>query len=573
LLEISLARGQSLWTMLAVAAAAILLTSVFYRRAYGQLPPLQWRLLLLLRSVAVVLVVLLLFEPTMRYYRDLRQKPGVVFLLDRSASMSISDDPTGVTRFNLARQQVQRWWEKLADDFELRLVEFAGRARPLEGIEHLPALRPDGQATSLTRALETAAQALPRGEIEAVILLSDGIHNATGSPVETAMHLGAVVHSVAVGASLRSDMSYRDVQLAGLDCPDRMVLNNLARVRAMVEGVGLAGRVVKVTLEEDEKPLDEKELALDDLEGTQEVVFEFRPQTKGRHKYTVRVAEVAEERIAENNQRSAVSTVVEPGIRVLYIEGTLRAEYGALVDRFLAKDPDLEFCALVQTRPNVFLKRSNMPGLQLQAIPADAETLAQFDVFIIGDLDASYLRPDVQRLLVERVRQGAGLVMLGGYHSLGPGGYGGTPLAEVLPVELGDRQIGQWTEPFLPVLTPDGVRHPIFANIADFFPTRQGAPKRPGLPPLDGCTRVAAARPGATVLATTGPSEDAMPVLAVQPLVLRRYDPQLATGAESAQPGVALPAILGADGALAGRASQGRRGCRQHYRRHGQGRL
>ena len=42
--------------------------------------------------------------------------------------------------------------------------------------------------------------------------------------------------------------------------------------------------------------------------------------------------------------------VVEPGMRVLYLEGTLRAEYGALVDRFLAKDPDLEFYSLVQTR-------------------------------------------------------------------------------------------------------------------------------------------------------------------------------------------------------------------------------
>ena len=33
--------------------------------------------------------------------------------------------------------------------------------------------------------------------------------------------------------------------------------------------------------------------------------------------------------------------------------------------------------------------------------------------------------------------------MLGGYHSLGPGGYGGTPLGEVLPVLLGSRDIGQ----------------------------------------------------------------------------------------------------------------------------------
>ena len=33
--------------------------------------------------------------------------------------------------------------------------------------------------------------------------------------------------------------------------------------------------------------------------------------------------------------------------------------------------------------------------------------------------------------------------MLGGYESLGPGGYAGTPLADVLPVTLGGRASGR----------------------------------------------------------------------------------------------------------------------------------
>ena len=82
---------------------------------------------------------------------------------------------------------------------------------------------------------------------------------------------------------------------------------------------------------------------------------------------------------------------------MLYVEGTLRAEYGALVDRFLAKDPDLEFCALVQTRPNVFLQRTNMADLRLAAIPTDRPTIDKFDVFIFGDIDATYLRPGNRR--------------------------------------------------------------------------------------------------------------------------------------------------------------------------------
>ncbi|MBN1911897.1 MAG: hypothetical protein JW818_19300, partial [Pirellulales bacterium] len=342
--------------------------------------------------------------------------------------------------------------------------------------------------------------------------------NTASRPVDAAGSEGVVVHTVGVGATLRSDLTHRDIQLTGLDCPDRLMLNNRAKATASVEAIGLEGRVVQVVLEDDGQPIDHVELTLDNAEGSQTVEFEFRPTTPGRHIYSARVAPVSEEKITQNNQRAAVAIVVEPGIRVLYLEGTLRAEYGTLVDRFLAKDPDLEFCALVQTRPNVFLTRTNIEGLRLDNIPTDEATLDTFDVFILGDLDVSYLRPIQQELIVKRIRDGAGLVMLGGYHSLGPGGYEGTPLGAILPVRLGSREVGQVNEPFLPVLTPEGVRHPIFANIAEFFPTQAGPAAVPGLPPLEGCTRVEGPRAGATVLAKCPLDAEQPVVLAVQPV-------------------------------------------------------
>ena len=99
--------------------------------------------------------------------------------------------------------------------------------------------------------------------------------------------------------------------------------------------------------------------------------------------------------------RSAVVQVVDSKIRVLYLEGTLRAEYGAIVQRFLSRDPDLEFCALVQTRPNVFVQRTNMEGLKLAGLPSDAATLEKFDVILLGDLDSSYWKPQSMDLLVQ----------------------------------------------------------------------------------------------------------------------------------------------------------------------------
>jgi uncharacterized membrane protein len=516
-MQLTLAQGYSITTMLAVAAGAILLVALFYYRAFRTLRARQWQMLLALRVAAILLVILLLFRPVFSYQNELSEKPAIVFLLDRSSSMSIADDATGLSRFQRARAKLEKWCEKLGDDFRLFLLAFAEQPELLAGPQELPGLTPTGKATSLVRALSTAAKQQPPADVAAVVLMSDGIHNSAGNPLEVAGKLGVMVHAIGVGASLRSNLSYRDIQVTGIDCPDRLILNNVARVAGSIDAIGLSGRVLQVFLDEDGKQIGEAELTLDDVEGAQQVNFEFRPTVKGRHTYTVRVPPVGEEKIVENNQRSVVSTVIEPGMHVLYIEGTLRAEYGALVDRFLAKDPDLEFYALVQTRPNVFLNRTNMTDLKLTAIPNDQETINKFDVFIFGDLDSSYIRPQQQEMFVKRVREGAGLIMLGGYHSLGPGGYAGTPLGEVLPVLLGSREIGQITDSFLPTLTPEGVRHPIFANIAGFFATAQNPPKIAGLPLLDGCTRLDRLRPGASVLAIC-PVGGSMPLLAVQPL-------------------------------------------------------
>ena len=82
---------------------------------------------------------------------------------------------------------------------------------------------------------------MPRRDVEAVILLSDGINNSARNPLEAADKAGLRIHAIGVGASLRNNATYHDVQVSGIDCPDRMTINNIARVSASIESVGLPG--------------------------------------------------------------------------------------------------------------------------------------------------------------------------------------------------------------------------------------------------------------------------------------------------------------------------------------------
>lgn len=506
--------------LLAAAGLAMIVIAAFYARAFRALRPVPWAILYGLRMFAVALVLLLLFRPVFSFQRESRERAAMVLLVDRSASMGIADDAAGATRFELALDRLPGWVKKLSTEFETHLLSFSDSATQVASLDELPKLKADGQATSLSRALSAAMQVKSSARLDGVFLISDGVHNSAGDPLAVAQRIGVPVYTIGVGNALRDRSTSRDVRVVDIEVPPQMALQNLARVKAYVDAVGFPGRVVKATLSEDGKQVAETEVVLDDAEGAQEIAFDFTPTVKGVHNYRVQIPPATEEKIPENNERSASSLVNDARIRVLYVEGTLRAEYGALVGRFLAKDPNVEYCALVQTRPNVFVRRSNISGLELTTIPQDRETLAKFDVFIMGDLDSTYLRQGQLEGIRDRVKQGAGLIMLGGYHSLGPGGYRDTALAELLPVQLGDRNVGQASDPFHLQLTAEGRQHPIFANIAQFFPGGEKSKEVSGLPQLEGCVRVLGASPAATILATH-PKEKAggspMPVMAVQP--------------------------------------------------------
>ncbi len=85
-------------------------------------------------------------------------------------------------------------------------------------------------------------------------------------------------------------------------------------------------------------------------------------------------------------------------------------------------------------------------GWSYDYVPSDEAAAASlfekpYRAYLLSDYMATRLSAALQRKLVEHVSQGAGLLMIGGwesYHGLG-GNWDGTPVAEILPVKIADR--------------------------------------------------------------------------------------------------------------------------------------
>jgi Ca-activated chloride channel family protein len=82
-----------------------------------------------------------------------------------------------------------------------------------------------------------------------------------------------------------------------------------------------------------------------------------------------------------------------------------------------------------------FVRALEAQGIEVDSrAPRAAGPLEPYDLVVLSDVARGALPPALQAALGEHVNRGGGLLVGGGPESFGSGGYGGTPLAALLPV-------------------------------------------------------------------------------------------------------------------------------------------
>lgn len=163
---------------------AVVLVWLYYRRSQPELPAWHRRLLGFLRLAAIVILLILLFNPVMYFQEELQRIPTVLLMQDVSSSM---DEPlpsgTKAGLFEPAVEQLRQRWE--GQGYRVREIPFA------DGIGD--SLQPG--RTLFIPALEHIAREEGLDEVVAVQLVSDGwLHDP--NPVQAASMAGVPVHVI-----------------------------------------------------------------------------------------------------------------------------------------------------------------------------------------------------------------------------------------------------------------------------------------------------------------------------------------------------------------------------------------
>ncbi len=525
-----------------VALLSLLLTAYGLRR----MPPSRKTALLALRSVGLACALMLVLQPAVRRERRANVPSRVVVLLDQSASMSLPDS-SGSTK---ARVDVARALARAATSSDVlrapdRSIEVyalsasggkpgadAPVAIPLAALDDRPAR---GATTRIAEALAALPRVADR-DLAGVIVLSDGAdHGRLGANAphvdentrSLLQGLGAPVHTVTIG-----DPDVQDLIVAGVSHDDFAFVRTPISFEAKLEALGAAqagwvGKRVPVVLRRDGLVVATENVTLTGATEGQKVTFHHVPDRVGEFVFDVSTPALQGELTPLNNVARFELRVVRDRVRVLQVCG--RPSWDERFLRSLFKrDPNVDLISFFILRTPNAIEVATTDELSLIPFPTDElfrESLHTFDLVVLQNFDygpyqmATYL-PEIRRY----VEEGGALAMLGGELSFDAGGYAGTPIEAILPVELGVQAgSGQKNAAAIdvqrvhPKLTAAGKTHPLTALALN---VEESAKLFAELPPIDGVNLVRRAKPDATVLAVHPTLLDAdrqpLPIISVR---------------------------------------------------------
>ena len=525
------------WPIVACAVIGMLaLVLLTYPQRIQHLSRGWRRILLTLRLLTVLVLVFAMFRPAIERTETDKKAAVLAIMTDASKSMGTKDGPNNSSRREALAKTLKDSWEnltKLGEEIEVRFYDFGDSLDPYEQPE--PGTEALAEMTAIGNAMESVVRDAQNKRVIGMVLMSDGAHRARPpmdlDPRTTAARLGdrqIPVQTIAYGNTSISDTSL-DLAIEELVVDPVVFVKKVAPIDVKVRLQGAQGRNVTVrVLLEDRNGIGRlkggelrvptasngsRPSTIIQTSKNVDVIqlndLSFVPQVPGEFKLAVEVVPLNGEIKLKNNRVETLISVRKGGVTVAYF------------DRFR---PEIRSVRLLNNANEIQLDseivRGALTGKAANLDPAKFQP-GKYDVYILGDVPATAYTKPVLAEIQKRVQDnGAGLLMMGGIRSFGPGGFAATPLEDLLPVALNktDVEAGNAISPDLHHLqdlkmlpTDKGYQH--FVMQLDPGSENKNRTAWDRLPPLAGANKLEIKNDFIEVLATSDGTEAGIPLL------------------------------------------------------------
>jgi hypothetical protein len=458
-----------------------------------------------LRGTAILLLVFCLFRPMLLLSAAVPQRNYVGVLIDDSRSMQIADVDAGdarpQTRADVVRHLVagpdSSIRKALGDRFLVRYFRFSSGTQRIANADDVTFT---GTSTRLGDAIEHARQELEAVPLSGLVIFTDGADNARTPLGDELLSLRArsvPVFTVGIGR----DRFDKDIEIRRVETARTALKGSALVADVLVRQRGYGGQKVPLVVEDEGRVIASQDVPLPADGDLAPVRVHVALNDAGPRTLTFRIAPQSGEQVTQNNTQQALVVVRDRREKILYVEGEPRYEM-TFIRRAVASDSNLQLVTLQRTADNKFLRLDVDNGEELAGgFPKTREELFKYRGILLGSVDASFFTREQLQMLADFVGvRGGGLLLLGGRHAFGEGGYADTPLAPVMPVVIGGEAVPDsltFLADIKPELTPAGAA----SAATQVAPTEEKSSERwKTLPPVTSVNLLRGLKPGAVVL-------------------------------------------------------------------------
>jgi len=375
---------------------AVIFTLFVYRDTNPRAADWLRRGLAVLRTFALALALLLLFEPVFTLGLQREQKPTIAVLVDRSASMNLADST--MKRAEAVRQAFSLPWKKeLEKRATVAVFSFSDSLRRMN-VDTLPQMQFTGDGSDLSGALLNAKKLLADQHLSGAIMFTDGAQNMGENPARVAERFGVPIITVGLGSARGT----RDVLLSDIVTNEIAYAETQLPVEINISNLGYAGRRARVRLFEEgaAKVLHEQQVTLpaDDTQLTSRV--NITPGKVGLNRYLVQIDTLAGELTHENNRRTFYVRVLKSKLKLWIFAGAPSPDCSFL-KRTLAADPNFQLQDFAQRPDGNFYNNVSAASLVAALTRAGRDDANHLDGVIMLD----FPRRDSDRRLLEALLQ------------------------------------------------------------------------------------------------------------------------------------------------------------------------
>ncbi|MEO8231451.1 MAG: hypothetical protein ABI638_04170, partial [Ignavibacteriota bacterium] len=325
-------------------------------------------ILTLIRSLALILLLFIFFEPVLTLTKKNILTPLNLFFFDNSKSIKIND---GTNRIEIIKSLIEQT-NSASLSGDKQLYSFGSNVKKINS-DSLSNFNFSETTTDFAKIFSNINQT--ENNIASITIISDGVITEGSTPIYSAEKLGIPVFTVGIGDSTQKN----DVEIKNVINNEFIYAETPTTILATVLNKGFTGKTSQISLYENTQLIEQKSLTLD-ASGVNSISFDYTPKQSGEKKLTLRITNQNGESTFLNNQKVFYINILSNKINVLLLAGNPSADL-TFIKNSLSADENLKVNTLTQISAGNFLEQN--PQQKLDS--ADIIYLIEFPTNLTGE--------------------------------------------------------------------------------------------------------------------------------------------------------------------------------------------